>query len=70
MRNLKLNNRNTELRMTSSSYSKFSKSRCARDTFSTTIKITDANDNVLGITTFTRNNDADTIQIHLHIQIR
>ena len=30
----------------------------ARDTFSTTIKITDANDNVLGITTFTRNNDA------------
>ncbi len=30
----------------------------ARDTFSTTIKITDANDNVLGVTTFTRNNDA------------
>jgi len=30
----------------------------ARDTFTTIIKITDANDNVLGITTMTRNNDA------------
>ena len=30
----------------------------ARDTFTNTIKILDANDNVLAVTTFTRNNDA------------